>query len=172
MNRSTVSLKAGQMSSHSERKIRTHSLKDTYQNTLFPSPSRHAKCCPGKVSESLGSPGPSHSLTPVMRSKAVQSSRRAPACVIVLVADAPYSPGAEVYSACPHPQGACVRCFLFSGDSARPQCDVAQGCTGGAVCVGKMLVLESTEGNNLLNNLAQTPPCWRALWKGQLTQEY
>ena len=29
---------------------------------------------------------------------------------------------------------------------ARPQCEGARGCTGGAVCVGKMLVLESTEG--------------------------
>ena len=29
---------------------------------------------------------------------------------------------------------------------ARPQCEGAQACTGGAVCVGKMLVLESTEG--------------------------
>lgn len=42
--------------------------------------------------------------------------------------------------------GDCVACFLLSGDSARPQCEGARGCTGGAVCVGKMLVLESTEG--------------------------
>ena len=42
--------------------------------------------------------------------------------------------------------GDCVACFLFSGDSARPQCESAWGCTGEAVCVGKMLVLESTEG--------------------------
>ena len=42
--------------------------------------------------------------------------------------------------------GDCVACFLFSGDSARSQCESARGCIGGAVCVGKMLVLESTEG--------------------------
>ena len=48
---------------------------------------------------------------------------------------------------------------------ARPQCEGARGCTGGAVCVGKMLVLESTEGTGS----AFSP--WRALWEGQLTQE-
>ena len=48
---------------------------------------------------------------------------------------------------------------------ARPQCEGARGCTGGAVCVGKMQVLESTEGTGS----AFSP--WRALWEGQLTQE-
>ena len=42
--------------------------------------------------------------------------------------------------------GDCVACFLFSGDSARPQPEGAWGCIRGAVCVGRMLVLESTEG--------------------------
>ena len=102
------------------RKIRGNSLKDTHQNTLFPSLSWHAQCCPGKVSESLGSPGPSHSLLPTMRSKAVQSSRRAPARVMLPVADAPYSPGALLYLCLSSPSGGLCQILYFSGDSARP----------------------------------------------------
>ena len=51
--------------------------------------------------------------------------------------------------------GDCVACFLFSGDSARPQCESAWGCTGEAVCVGKMLVLESTEGTGSASSLLE-----------------
>ena len=75
------------------------------------------RSCPGKVSESLRSPGPSHSLPPAMRSKAAQSSRRAPARVMVPVADAPYSPGALLYLCLSSFQGDSVICFLSSGDS-------------------------------------------------------
>ena len=40
---------------------------------------------------------------------------------------------------------------------ARPQCEGAQACTGGAVCVGKMLVLESTEGTGSVSSLLEGP---------------
>ena len=62
------------------------------------------------------------------------------------------------------PGGQC--CMLpFVRRFTRPQCECARGCTGGAVCFGKMLVLESTEGTGS----AFSP--WRALWERQLTQE-
>ena len=43
-------------------------------------------------------------------------------------------------------KGDCLTCFLFSGDMPGHSGKGARDCTGGAVCVGKMLVLESTEG--------------------------
>lgn len=47
-------------------------------------------------------------------------------------------------------------CMLpFSGDSARPQCESSWGCTGEAVCVGKMLVFESTEGTGSASSLLE-----------------
>ena len=38
---------------------------------------------------------------------------------------------------------------------ARPLCESAWGCTGEAVCVGKMLVLESTEGTGSASSLLE-----------------
>ena len=113
---------------------------------LFPSPLDMLSAALGKCQNPWGSPGCSHSLPPAMRSKAAQSSRRAPARIMVPVAGAPCSPGALLCLCLSSPQGTLCRMLPFPEDSARPQPDVSQGCSGGAVCVGKMLVLESTEG--------------------------
>ena len=66
--------------------------------------------------------------------------------------------------------GDCVACFLLSGDSARPQCEGARGCTGGAVCVDQMLVLESTEGTGSASS-PQEGSVERAADSGILTTE-
>ena len=151
MYRSTVSLKAGQRSSNSE----TERYGDPPYKALIRTP--YSLPTPDMLNPALGR---------CQNPWGAQSSRRAPAHVMVPVAGAPYAPGALLCLCLSSPQGSCVACFLFSGDSARPQPEVARGCIGGAVCVGKMLVLESTEGTGS----ASCP--LRCLWEGQLTQEY
>ena len=56
--------------------------------------------------------------------------------------------------ACPHPRGLCLMLPFFRR-YARPQPEGARSCIGGAVCVGKLLVLESTEGIGSVSSLLE-----------------